>query len=84
MVADLFEPHRRGEHDAFPLDVVVATLALDLLELVAEVVHGSLVDRGLLSGEAALGSHHRFGWKVGGDLRVGLEPPQNVGLHEAS
>ena len=49
VVADLLEPHQRGQHDAAPLD------AVGVLQLPGEVVDRLLVERGLLLRQAAEG-----------------------------
>ena len=76
MVADLLEAQEGGEDRAAPLD------ALHRAEPVLELLHRLLVERGLLPGEGAERAHLGLVRQVGDDLAIGLEPPQDVGLHQ--
>ena len=82
MVTDLFEPHRRGQHDPAAADIVAAARFLDRAKLPPEVIHGLLVERRLLPRQAAVGSHLGLGRQVGHDRRVGLEPAEQIGLDQ--
>ena len=76
MVADLLQAHQEGEHQAPPLH------AVDLLELVGQVLHRLLVERRLLAAQGAEGLHLGLVGQVGDDALVGLEAAQDVGTHQ--
>ena len=76
MVADLFEPHEEGEHDAPALD------AVEIGDLAGKVLHRLLVERRLLAAQQAERLYLRLVGQVGDDALVGLEASQNVGPHQ--
>src|SRR5207249_3265725 len=49
MIANLFQPHQRGEDDAAPLNTI------DLFELFGEIVNGLLVERSLCTAQGTEG-----------------------------
>ena len=78
MVADLLQPHEKGQHDASALHPI------DLFELAGEIVHRLLVKRRLLAAQGAEGFHLGLVGQVGNDALVGLQAPQDIGAHQVA
>ena len=71
VVADLLEAGQGAQDLPSPRKAGVAFDPLQAL------VHGRLVERGLLDGEVAIDPRLVFLWQIADDLRVGLEPAQD-------
>ena len=78
MVADLLQSHKEGEHQSPALHPI------DLLELLAKLVHRLLVERRLLAAQRAEGLDFGLVGQVCNDALVGLEAPQDVGAHKVA
>ena len=76
MIADLLQAHEQREHHAPALD------AVDVFELVGEIVDRLLVERRLLAAQETEGLHLGLVGQVGDDALVGLQAPQDVGTHQ--
>ena len=79
VVADLFEPGEKGQDDAAALNA----LHLRGLQPFRQIRHRLLIQRRLPPGERAERRHLGLLRQVGDDAFVGLEPPQDVGPHQA-
>ena len=80
MVADLLEAHEVGQDEAAALDAVgsrPSVLAASSTASLVERPPGASLKR-------AVGLHLRLVRQIGDDALVGLQPPQDVGPHQAA
>ena len=78
MVADLLQPHEKGQDDA------PALYSIDLFELAGQFFHRLLVKRRLLAAQGAEGFHLGLVGQIGNDALVGLQPSQDIGAHQVA
>src|SRR5436190_1288819 len=73
MVADLLQPHEKGEDHASSL------YPIDVREPARQFFHGLLVKRGLPAAQEAKGFHLGLVGQICDDALVGFETPQDIG-----
>ena len=78
MIADLLQPHQRGEHQPAP------SHALGLLGVGEQLIDHLLVERGLLAGQFGVGDLFDLVGQVGEQPLVGLGAPQDERLGDAT
>ena len=78
MVADLLQPHEKGQDDAPALH------SIDVFELAGQLFHCLLVKRRLLAAQGAEGFHLGLVGQVGNDALVGLQASQDIGAHQVA
>ena len=76
MIADLLEPHQIGQDQPAPLHPV------EPFEGTRPAPPPTGVQRRLLLGQTAEGLHLGLVGKIGDDALVGLEPAEDIGLHQ--
>ena len=78
MIADLFEPHDKRQHQTLALD------AVRVFQRLGQFGHGLLVERSLRLGERAPGPHLGLLGQVGNNTLVGLKPSQDIRPREGA
>ena len=76
MVAELLEPHNIGQHQPAPLD------AVDIFQRLGQFVDQLGIKGRLPLGKSAEGADLDLVGQVVDDAAVGLQPPEDVGLHQ--